>query len=653
LDFDAVTTLTTLKTLNLVAPKAGVFLSSNVTRLTALTTLTLNMQRASSFPSLNGLSTLQTVSIYNTGGTVQNLPSNLFAGLSNLNTLNLQSVTGAGFSSLPSIASCTNLRTLDARQNNFTEIGDDFQSLTLLQTIRLFGNPYLSKLPPSLQHCINLSNLVVSATSLNQPDSFPLLNNTKIFNIQADACGIKIVPEGFCNLPASGSAGGITIRLNQNPIESFPACFFDNPRITVLSLSDTNLSAFPDALFSLSGMRYFDWTSNEHKITPIGRSLSFSGMPDLVSMLLLDTKIDADMPVDLSSVPNLESFNSRGNPLNGTLPSDFFAGTSYLTEFTVDGGKLHGAFPTVEPVKSTLQILSVAGNSFSSLPPALEQATNIQKLDFSDNLLTALPADSIWTNFASLSTLRLGGNIGITTTIPAFWLSSNVMAEVNISHCRFSGNVPPVNSSNLIYFFAQENQIDGTIGEFLYAPSLAQFNLSRNDLRGSIPSSLGRVDQRTSSWSLRVLDLSFNGLSGPVPTTLGNVSYLERLILNNNNLQGPIPGITMMGSLTVLRLNDNQFDLCTADPGVSQTGFTPSTCTLTNNLSPGSCYCSSYYDGFCATDSCPVPEDPQPSSVPPTAPTDVPTGTPTGAASSLQLSTLISTLILGLLVGLW
>jgi hypothetical protein len=60
--------------------------------------------------------------------------------------------------------------------------------------------------------------------------------------------------------------------------------------------------------------------------------------------------------------------------------------------------------------------------------------------------------------------------------------------------------------------------------------------------------------------------LSGNDLTGPIPPQLGNISWLETLLLNNNNLTGTIPvsstnsynlGIDNLTSLLTLELQDN------------------------------------------------------------------------------------------------
>ena len=70
--------------------------------------------------------------------------------------------------------------------------------------------------------------------------------------------------------------------------------------------------------------------------------------------------------------------------------------------------------------------------------------------------------------------------------------------------------------------------------------------LNSNNLIGPIPPELGQLT------GLRDLRFSSNNLTGPIPSELGNLTSLETLLrLNNNNLTGPIP--PELGDLVSLR----------------------------------------------------------------------------------------------------
>ncbi|MYC60055.1 MAG: hypothetical protein F4X09_07700 [Gammaproteobacteria bacterium] len=73
-------------------------------------------------------------------------------------------------------------------------------------------------------------------------------------------------------------------------------------------------------------------------------------------------------------------------------------------------------------------------------------------------------------------------------------------------------------------------------------------------LKGQIPPSLGNLTE------LQVLNLDLNELSGPIPPELGNLTKLKELVIGNNNLSGAIPPeLGKLSNLLWLDLANNNF----------------------------------------------------------------------------------------------
>jgi hypothetical protein len=89
------------------------------------------------------------------------------------------------------------------------------------------------------------------------------------------------------------------------------------------------------------------------------------------------------------------------------------------------------------------------------------------------------------------------------------------------------------------------NNLKGTIPSSLGSLTrLDYLSLSFNILEGTIPSSLGSLTR------LETLDLQFSHLNGTIPSSLGSLTRLDTLYLQFNNLKGTIP--SSLGSLTRL-----------------------------------------------------------------------------------------------------
>ena len=72
---------------------------------------------------------------------------------------------------------------------------------------------------------------------------------------------------------------------------------------------------------------------------------------------------------------------------------------------------------------------------------------------------------------------------------------------------------------------------------------LVGLNVSRNNLVGEIPQTIGQMKQ------LQSLDLSRNQFSGKIPSSMSELNFLSVIDLSYNNLSGKIPTSTQLQSL--------------------------------------------------------------------------------------------------------
>ena len=89
-------------------------------------------------------------------------------------------------------------------------------------------------------------------------------------------------------------------------------------------------------------------------------------------------------------------------------------------------------------------------------------------------------------------------------------------------------------------------------GLFVRDEALTQIELSRNNLRGTLPPELGRLSR------LRKLSLERNHLTGSIPPAFGKLASLKILHLRGNWLTGLPPEIGNLSNLRILYLGDNQ-----------------------------------------------------------------------------------------------
>lgn len=212
----------------------------------------------------------------------------------------------------------------------------------------------------------------------------------------------------------------------------------------------------------------------------------------------------------LSSFSFLESLNSTGFKLPGSIPEWFGFNLSSLQVLDLRFSSIVGSIPRSFGSMYRLSYLCLSGNSLTgNVPASLGQLSALLVIDLSDNLLTG--------------------------TIPFGLPSFSKVTKMDLSSNFLSGPIPPGFGSFLGL-------------EFLY--------LSNNSLTGSIPAQLGNLSK------LVELDLGFNFLSGSLPGSFGGLVSLRKLVIAKNDLDGWLPG-NLFVNLTQLQyvvLSQNHFD---------------------------------------------------------------------------------------------
>ncbi|KAG6685399.1 hypothetical protein I3842_12G110100 [Carya illinoinensis] len=148
-------------------------------------------------------------------------------------------------------------------------------------------------------------------------------------------------------------------------------------------------------------------------------------------------------------------------------------------------------------------------------------------------------------------------------------------AAVNCSNCVVNGN----QSYRVVSILLKGQNLTGTLPPNLVElPCLEILDLTRNYLKGSIPSEWGSMPNMTqisllgnrltgpipgalaNIKTLKSLVVEFNQLSGNLPLELGNMPSIERLFLSSNYFTGELPpSFANLTTLKDFRISDNQF----------------------------------------------------------------------------------------------
>ncbi|KAJ1407486.1 Serine-threonine/tyrosine-protein kinase, catalytic domain [Sesbania bispinosa] len=225
--------------------------------------------------------------------------------------------------------------------------------------------------------------------------------------------------------------------------------------------------------------------------------------------------LKGSLPQNFNQLSELSNLGLQRNNLSGMLPS--FSGLSKLEFAFLD----YNAFDAIPSDffngLSSLRVLSLEENPLNassgwSFPLDLEKSEQLTNLSLVHcNLVGSLP-DFLGT-LPSLTNLRLSSN-------------------------RLSGPIPATfaqSSIQVLWLNDQEGGgMTGPIDVIASMVFLRQLWLHGNKFTGTIPKNIGNLT------SLQELNVNSNQLVGLIPESLAEMD-LEILVLNNNKLMGPIP----------------------------------------------------------------------------------------------------------------
>ncbi|GMJ00715.1 receptor-like kinase 1 [Hibiscus trionum] len=144
----------------------------------------------------------------------------------------------------------------------------------------------------------------------------------------------------------------------------------------------------------------------------------------------------------------------------------------------------------VHCVQNRVLELRLPGMGMSGqLPIAIANLTHLRTLSLRFNALSG-PIPSGFAQLSSLRNLYLQGN-RFSGDIPAFLFSLQNLIRLNLANNNFTGTIPGSvnNLSRLVTLYLENNHLSGSIPD-IDLPTLVQFNVSFNQLNGSIPKGL-------------------------------------------------------------------------------------------------------------------------------------------------------------------
>ena len=339
----------------------------------------------------------------------------------------------------------------------------------------------------------------------------------------------------------------------------FGAVCNDDGIVTTIFLPETNLDGtIPKELGYLSNLEHLALYGNILKGS-IPSELQL--LTNLRELTLYDNALTGSIPSWIDQLTLLQVLRLSSNMIVGSLPSAIGKLTNLVT-LGLDDNSLEGDIQNLQDLKN-MKRLYLSGNSFSGPldSVSLLAMRNLEELDLSGNDFEgAVPIDMF--RFPKLRILDLGfcglsGPLpsGPYTDAPALTVLSLAYNDIkgsvsdsigdlsSLTHLAlagnaFSGSFPLFinDMTNLKYLSLSENPFDASsFPDLARLTNLEDLLLKSTNITGNIPA----LTQLT---KLVLLDLDGNNLEGEIPTELSQLTNLQYLFLNRNDLLvGDVP----------------------------------------------------------------------------------------------------------------
>ncbi|RXI01458.1 hypothetical protein DVH24_014807 [Malus domestica] len=477
------------------------------------------------------------------------------------------------------------LQSLNLVDNSFVEgsrIPSAIGKLTNLRYLNLSNNDYFGKIPFEISRLTRLEVLDISQSYNNggrkplESPKFSMLfqNLTELTELHLDGVDVSAEETHWCQ--------AITSLL---------------PNLKVLSLSNTNLSGPIDQslakLHSLSMIQLGEFFSNFSNLTVLNLDRNnisapvpgfFANFSKLTTLSLAGCGLRGTFLKQIFQVPTLQTIDLSCNmELHGSLPEFPKNGSlrSLILSQTSFSGLLHDSICNLN-MMSTLDLSK--SNFTGSIPKSIGNLTKLVDLDVSSNMFNG-PISSIdWENLINLVHLHLDSN-QLVGSIPSSLFSLPLLPDLVLSHNNFSGQLPEifnVSSSLVTFIDLSFNNLEGPVPVSIFnfrglqtltlssnnfsafpfngphqLPNLTEIDLSHNSL-------LVLYNGSNSSYSSFPQITDFSLVSNKLrtfPVFLRNQTYLTKLDLSENQIQGQLPNwIWKLDSLDFLNVSYNALE---------------------------------------------------------------------------------------------
>ncbi|MQL69140.1 hypothetical protein Taro_001401 [Colocasia esculenta] len=297
----------------------------------------------------------------------------------------------------------------------------------------------------------------------------------------------------------------------------------------------------------------------------------FGGLPKLVELRLAFNQLQGPVPNEIGEgCRSLQHLDLSGNLLVQGIPRSL-GNCSELRSLLLFSNLLEDVLPAEIGRLGKLQVLDVSRNSLSSFVPAeLSNCVELSVLVLSNpfNPITVREDLSngegddfnyfqggIPESITSLPKLRVlwAPRSTLEGTIPSKWGACDSLEVVNLGQNLFTGEIPAVfeQCSNLKHLNLSSNKLMGWVKEGLPVPCMYVFDVSGNQLSGSIPR-FSRSVCPSSKFLPRDLAsayasfFAYKTVAGSSLSSFGSSDAMVFHSFAENNFTGPLPSLPVI-----------------------------------------------------------------------------------------------------------
>ncbi|KAG4156811.1 hypothetical protein ERO13_D02G020860v2, partial [Gossypium hirsutum] len=424
---------------------------------------------------------------------------------------------------------------------NFQLMGQlpEFPANNALQSLSLFYTNFSGKLPLSIGNLEFLTNLELFGCNFFGP-----------------------IPSSIANLSHL-----VNLDLSNNYLTgTIPKSFLQLPRLEELYIGGNSFSSMKlDMFVQLKNLKDLELSKVSLLIESDNRSLTF---PQLEGLELRSCNL-TEFPEFIKRQDKLVDLDLSNNHIHGVVPNWLWKSSLSWADLSFNVIDFPKQLPLNDANFSfpVLRGLSLGSCNISAFPEFLKSQENLGYLDLSNNKISGAIPNWVWKK--SLRHLYLANNhlssldqllpnqssTSSQTSLTRPICNLSQLRNFNASHNNLSGTIPNcLGKMNDLYLLdLQGNNFSGMLPKFSKASQLQILKISENRLEGKLPRSLAECTQ------LEVLDVGNNMMNDTFPFWLEKLPYLTVLILRENRFYGQIKHRFVFPTLDVLDIASNQF----------------------------------------------------------------------------------------------